>query len=110
VNGQAHQLLVDDRDVDRRGLLRRGGVIVTATVAGVSAVVAAQRRGFYPPEHHVADKHGDGSQVLRGPSRRAGTRCSFLFADVARTGTGRCCSTRSTVGCVLQASVALRLP
>jgi hypothetical protein len=40
MNGQSHQPCVDDRDVDRRGLLRRGGVIVAATVAGVTAVEA----------------------------------------------------------------------
>jgi hypothetical protein len=40
MNGQSHQPCVDDRDVDRRGLLRRGGVIVAATVASVSVVEA----------------------------------------------------------------------
>ena len=40
MNDQSNQPCVDDRDVDRRGLLRRGGVIVAATVAGVSAVEA----------------------------------------------------------------------
>src|SRR6266508_3620432 len=71
---------------------------------------ATQRREFHPPEHRVADKHGEGPHVLRGPSRRAGTRWSFPLADVARTGTGRYWSTQPTVRCVLQASVALRLP
>jgi hypothetical protein len=40
MNDQSHQLSADDRAVDRRALLRRGGVIVAATVAGVTAVEA----------------------------------------------------------------------
>jgi hypothetical protein len=40
MNDQSHQLSANDRDVDRRGLLRRGGVIVAATVAGAAAVEA----------------------------------------------------------------------
>jgi len=38
MNDQSDQLSADDRDVNRRALLRRGGVIVAATVAGVTAV------------------------------------------------------------------------
>jgi hypothetical protein len=40
MNDQSNQRASDDRDVNRRTLLRRGGVIVAATVAGVSAVEA----------------------------------------------------------------------
>jgi hypothetical protein len=40
MNGQSHQLSANDRDVNRRALLRRGGVIVATTVAGVAAVEA----------------------------------------------------------------------
>jgi len=40
MNDQSHQLSANDRDVNRRALLRRGGVVVAATVAGVTAVEA----------------------------------------------------------------------
>jgi hypothetical protein len=40
MNDQSHQLSANDRDVNRRTLLRRGGVVVAATVAGVTAVEA----------------------------------------------------------------------
>lgn len=74
----------------------------------LSGSCGVQRCEFRPPEHRVADKHGEGPHVLRGPSRHAGTRWGFPFADVARTGTGQCWSTQPKVRCVLRACVALR--
>jgi hypothetical protein len=40
MNGESDQLLAHDREVNRRALLRRGGAIVAATVAGAAAVDA----------------------------------------------------------------------
>jgi hypothetical protein len=40
MNGESVHLLANDRVVNRRALLRRGGAIVAATVAGVAAVEA----------------------------------------------------------------------
>jgi hypothetical protein len=40
VSDRSEQQSVDERDVNRRALLRRGGVIVAATVAGATAVEA----------------------------------------------------------------------
>jgi hypothetical protein len=37
MDGQSESVSIDDGDVDRRALLRRGGVIVAATIAGVAA-------------------------------------------------------------------------
>jgi hypothetical protein len=64
MNGQSHQLSADDRAVDRRALLRRGGVIVAATVAGVTAGEAL----------NASDAQGNpGDPLILGQGNDSGT-------------------------------------
>jgi hypothetical protein len=76
MNGQSSQPCVDDRDVDRRGLLRRGGAIVAATVAGVSVVEAL----------NAGDAQGAaGDPLTLGQANDSGTSATSLTSG-ATTG------------------------
>jgi hypothetical protein len=72
MNDQSHQLSAHDRDVNRRALLRRGGVIVAATVAGVTAVEAL----------NAGDAQAaPGDPVLQGQSNDAATAQTTLTSS-----------------------------
>jgi hypothetical protein len=76
MNGQSHQAAGDGRDVNRRALLRRGGVIVAATVAGVSAVEALNAG---------AAQGAPGDPVVQGQANDAGATSTSLTSS-ATTG------------------------
>lgn len=85
MSDQSRQAAGDERDVNRRALLRRGGVIVAATVAGVSAVEAL----------NATDAQGaPGDPVIQGQANDAGASPTSLTsgattgATLALTNTG----------------------
>jgi hypothetical protein len=72
MSDQSHQLSANDRDVNRRALLQRGGVIVAATVAGAAAVEALNAG-------HAQAAPGD--PVLQGQSNDAATAQTTLTSS-----------------------------
>jgi hypothetical protein len=72
MSDQSHQLSANDRDVNRRALLRRGGVIVAATVAGAAAVEALNAGGA---------QAAPGDPVLQGQSNDAATAQTSLTSS-----------------------------
>jgi hypothetical protein len=72
MNGQSHQLSADDRAVDRRALLRRGGAIVAATVAGAAAVEAVNAGGA---------QAAPGDPVIQGQSNDAAAAQTTLTSS-----------------------------
>jgi hypothetical protein len=78
MNDQSNQRACDDRDVNRRTLLRRGGVIVAATVAGVSAVEAL----------NAADAQGaPGDPLVLGQANDSGTAPTSLTSGATTAAT-----------------------
>jgi hypothetical protein len=76
MNDQSLQPAGNDRDVNRRTLLRRGGVIVAATVAGVTAVEAL----------NAGDAQGaPGDPLVLGQANDSGTALTSL-TGAATTG------------------------
>jgi len=76
MNDESHQPSANDRDVDRRALLRRGGVVVAAAVAGAAAVEA----------WNAADAQAvPGDAVLQGQANDSGTTPTSLTSG-ATTG------------------------
>jgi hypothetical protein len=74
MTNQSRQLSADDRDVNRRALLRRGGVIVAATVAGAAAVEAM----------NAGDAQAaPGDAVIQGQSNNAGAAQTTLTSNAA---------------------------
>ena len=72
MNDQSHQLSAHDRDVNRRALLRRSGVILAATVAGAAAVEAV----------NAGDAQAaPGDPVLQGQSNDAATAQTTLTSS-----------------------------
>jgi hypothetical protein len=84
MNDQSHQLSADDRAVDRRALLRRGGVIVAATVAGVTAVEAL----------NASDAQGaPGDPLVLGGANDSGTVPTSLTSGATTAATFRVANT-----------------
>ena len=85
MNGESEQQSAHDREVNRRALLRRGGVIVAATVAGAAAVEAM----------NAGDAQAaPGDAVIQGQSNNAGAAQTTLTSNattstlaLANTGT-----------------------
>lgn len=83
MHDQSHQLAGNDRDVNRRTLLRRGGVIVAATVAGVSAVEAlnAGEAQSAPGDPVVQGQANDSGTVATSLTSGATTGATFTVAN-----------------------------
>src|SRR5215472_17328392 len=85
MNDQSHQPAGDDREVNRRALLRRGGVIVAATVAGVTAVEALNAGDAQgnPGDALVLGQANDSGTV---PTSLTGAATTGATLTVANTG------------------------
>jgi hypothetical protein len=74
MNGESDKLLAHDREVNRRVLLRRGGAIVAATVAGAAALEAVSAGDA---------QAAPGDSVIQGQSNDAGAAQTTLTSSAA---------------------------
>ena len=83
MNDQSHQVAGNDRDVNRRALLRRGGVIVAATVAGVAAVEALNAGDAQgnPGDNLILGQGNDSGTVPTSLTSGATTGATFTVAN-----------------------------